>query len=133
MTDDPQDTAEAFDEDKVDEVEDYSGDEFGDALPQYPPDEPLGVDKFGVTPVEEDAGDSLETRARREEPDVGERPWDQLPGLRAEPDAEGNLVGQAIDPNASTEDHEEQAVADLLPGREPGPEAAAMHVDEEPG
>ena len=56
MSDDPQEIAEGLDEDVVDDVDDRDGDEFGEALPQYPPDRPLGVNTVGVTPVEEDAG-----------------------------------------------------------------------------
>ena len=70
MSDDPQDIAEALDADKADEVDDFSGDAFGDALPEYPPERPLGVNTVGVTAVEEDAGESLTERTWREEPDV---------------------------------------------------------------
>ena len=41
---DPQDRAEALDEDVVDIVDDITGDEYGEGLPTYPPDRPLGVD-----------------------------------------------------------------------------------------
>jgi hypothetical protein len=52
---DPQDVAEALDDDKV-------GAEF-------PPEEPLGVDDYGVTEAEQRWDEPLEERVDREEPD----------------------------------------------------------------
>lgn len=125
MTDDPQDRAELLDEDKVDAVDDFSGDEYGDGLPEYPPDQPLGVDTVGVTPVEEDAGESFAERTWREEPDFGEAGGERT--------TDEPSFGQAVEPHAMGEDHEEQAVADYVGGEEDGPEAGAMHIEEEPG
>jgi hypothetical protein len=48
MADDPQDIAEALDDDVVDDNDDYAGEE----VPEFPPDRPLGVDK--VDPVDPD-------------------------------------------------------------------------------
>ena len=119
MSDDPQDTAEAFDEDVADSVDDRSGDEFGDDLPTYPPDRPLGVNQVGVTPVEEDAGESFAERTLREEPDV------LAPG-------DDEVVGQLVDPNATSFDDEEALVADEVSGEALTAEEAAMHVEPEP-
>lgn len=124
MTDE-QDQAEALDEDVIDDVDDYDGDEFGDGLPDYPPDRPLGVETVGVTGVEEDAGESFAERTWREEPDFGE------PGARR---PSGQQIGQIPDPYASVDepilDDEAGAIADELDGDEEGPEAGALHIEE---
>jgi hypothetical protein len=124
MTDDPQDQAEALDEDVVDAVDDRTGDEYGEGLPHYPPDRPVGVHTFGVTAVEEDAGESFAERTLREEPEssldqaaVGDDPFGD--------------VGQLIDPDTMTEDREEQAVADAVPEVEEAAEEAAMRIVED--
>lgn len=121
---DEQDQAESLDEDVIDDVDDYDGEEYGDGLPQYPPDQPLGVASLGVTGVEEDGGESFDERTWREEPDVGE-PGARRPGR--EP------IGQIADPYASADedilDHEARAIADELGGHEDGPEAGALHLE----
>ena len=38
--------------------------------PEYPPDEPLGVDEYGVTAAEEAVQEPLAERVAREEPDL---------------------------------------------------------------
>lgn len=119
MTDDPQDQAETLDEDVVDDVEDRTGDEYGEGLPRYPPDRPLGVNTVGVTAVEEDAGESFAERSLREEPDDA-----------AEAGRDGGSgVGQLVEPNPMSEDREERAVADAVPGGGQGPEESALHVE----
>jgi hypothetical protein len=63
--DDRQDVAEALDSDKIDDRDDYAGD-----LPSvYPPDEPLGVDAYGVTAQQDKIDEPLGERADHEEPD----------------------------------------------------------------
>jgi hypothetical protein len=119
VSDDPQDRAEALDEDVVDDVDDRTGDEFGDDLPSYPPDRPLGVSTVGVTPVEEDAGESFAERSLREEPEDGAP-------------VAGGGVGQLVDPNASTPDEEEELLGEAEPGPVLSAEEAAMHLEEEP-
>jgi hypothetical protein len=89
VNDDEQDVAEAFDEDKTDDGADFRGDAFGDDLPDYPPDRPLGVNTVGVTPIEEDAGESFAERTLRELADELEERWE---------------VGQLVEPDASTLD-----------------------------
>jgi hypothetical protein len=120
VSDDPQDVAEALDEDKADEVDDFAGDVFGDDLPDYPPERPLGVNTVGVTAVEEDAGDSFAERTRRQVPDV-----DDDAVLDTSPD-----VGQLVEPDASTVDAEAQLVADAERGEPLTAEEAAMHIEE---
>ncbi len=122
MSDDPQDIAESLDEDRVDDVDDRTGDEFGEALPEYPPDRPQGVNTVGVTPVEEDAGESFAERTEREEPE---------PTQRSRPSDVARDVGQLVDENATTEDHEEQLIGESEPGTELAPEEQAMHSEEE--
>ena len=114
MTDE-QDVAEALDEDVVDEVDDRSGDAFGEALPGYPPDRPLGVGTVGVTPVEEDAGESFAERTWREEPDEEEVP---------------PQVGQLVDLEATTEDREERALAEEVDAvGDESAEELALHIE----
>ena len=125
MTDDPQDHAEALDEDVVDAVDDRTGDEYGEGLPDYPPDRPLGVNTVGVTAVEEDVGESFAERTLREEPESG------LDDLAAGDNSSGD-VGQLVDPDTMSADREAQAVADAVPEVEEAAEEAAMHIIEEP-
>lgn len=102
MTGDPQDQAEALDEDVVVAADDRSGDVYGDGLQEYPPEQPLGSATVGNTPVEEDAGESFAERDTRyedepndrrvdEEPDpVSDRP--ELRGVGAAPSAEEDAM-----------------------------------------
>ena len=71
---DPKDHAEVFDEDVVDTADDFDGDEYRAGLPEFPPDEPLGVEATGTTPVEEDAGESFAERDAHHRPGSGIRP-----------------------------------------------------------
>jgi hypothetical protein len=120
MSDDPQEVAEALDEDVVDVVDDRTGDEFGEGLPDYPPDRPLGVNTVGVTPVEEDAGESFAERTWREQPEEEDVAGDHDRG-----------VGQLVDNNATSEDHEAELTGESQPGPELGPEERAMHAEED--
>jgi hypothetical protein len=118
MSDDPQDVAESLDEDRIDDDDDYAGDEVGESFPDYPPDRPMGVNSTGVTPVEEDSGESFAERTRHEIPE----------------DARGDVdrgVGQLVDESINGIDDEEQLVADALPATELSAEEAAMHVEPE--
>ena len=122
MNDEPQDVAESLDEEVIEDVDDLTGDEFGEALPDYPPDRPLGVNTVGVTAVEEDAGESFAERTEREEPEFTDR------GRASEA---GRDVGQLVDESATTEDHEEQLVGEAEPATELAPEEQAMHSEED--
>jgi hypothetical protein len=124
MTDDPQDHAEALDEDVIDADDDRSGDEYGEGLPDYPPARPVGVNTVGVTAVEEDAGESFAERTMREEPESG------LDDGATGDDPFGD-VGQLVEPDTMTEDREEHAVADTVPEVEESAEEAAMHMIED--
>ena len=116
---DEQDRAEALDEDVVDDEDDYSGDEVGDDLPDFPPDRPLGVNTVGVTAVEEDAGESFAERTYREEPE----------DARADDRSD---VGQLVDPDStSAEDDEEELLGEAEPGVGLSAEEAAMHIEPE--
>ena len=118
-----QDPAEALDEDKISDVADFSGDQYGDGLSDYPPDRPLG-DSFGVTAFEEDAGESFAQRTLREQPEDhgGEDPESVA----------RDEVGQLVATHDVGNDREAQSIADEVGGQETGPEAAAVRVDEEP-
>jgi hypothetical protein len=120
---DPQDSAEAFDADVIDDDDDYAGDDIGDDLPSFPPDRPLGVNTVGVTAVEEDAGESFAERTLREVPE----------DLTVDDDADLELleVGQLVDPAATSFDDEPELIADAEPGDVLSAEEAAMHI--EPG
>jgi hypothetical protein len=86
---DPQDRAEALDDDKVG--------------PEFPPEEPLGVDDPAVTPTGQWLPESLEERAAREE---------------TEPEASSEAASAA-----------EEQTGDLLPGpEEPAAEVDAVQV-----
>lgn len=100
---DPQDIAERLDEDVVDDIDDTSGDEYGDGLANFPPDAASGAEQ-----------DDRVGRARRT-PD------------RADSDPR-TRVGQLVEPDASTLDAEEQLIGELLPGHGFSAEEAAMHV-----
>jgi hypothetical protein len=116
---DEQDRAEAYDEDVVDDVDDYAGDEVGDGLPDYPPERPLGVNTVGVTAIEEDAGESFAERSLREEPEDG---W---AGRRT------GGVGQLVDPEATSFDDEDELIGEAEPGDALSAEEAAMHIEPE--
>jgi hypothetical protein len=117
VTDDPQEVAESLDEEVVDDVDDTTGDEYGEGLPEYRHDRPLGVEAVGVTAVEEDAGESFAERASH---GVSEF---------LEVDDDSGRVGQLVEPNASTEDDEEELIADEVPGDRLGSEESAMHIE----
>jgi len=121
VSDEPLDQSEALDEDDVegDDDADYSGDDVGDDLRNYPPDRYQGVNTVGVTAVEEDSGESFAERTWREEPE------DYEPPRRSD-------VGQLVDPDDVGElDDEEELVAEEEPGDGLSPEEAAMHLEED--
>jgi hypothetical protein len=80
----------------------------------------MGVNTVGVTPVEEDAGESFAERTWREQPEEQDRSGD----------ADGG-VGQLVDDNATSEDHEAALIGESRPGTELGPEERAMHAEED--
>jgi len=120
---DPQDNAEAYDQDVVDEVIDYAGDDVGDDLRDFPPDRPLGVNTVGVTPVEEDAGESFAERTLREVPEDD--------GLGGALDDDESEVGQLVDPDAASLDDEAELIGEVEPGDVLTAEEAAMHIEPE--
>jgi len=115
---DPQDQAEAYDEDVVDDADDRTGDEVGDGLPDFPPERPLGVGTVGVTALEEDAGDSFAERSLREVPEDG-------------PVGDEGGIGQLADPDAATLDEEAELLGEVEPGAVLSAEEAAMHIEPE--
>jgi hypothetical protein len=117
MSDDPQELAESLDEDVVDDVDDTTGDEYGEGLPEYRHERPLGADAAGVTAVEEDAGESFAERTAHEVP--------EHPSV----DRGRGHVGQLVEPNASTLDDEAELIADEVSGEHLSAEESAMHVE----
>jgi len=76
----------------------------------YPPDEPLGVEEYGLTPQEERIQEPIAERVEREEPDFDERPEGSLAG---EPD----LVGRLVAPDEGVHvDDEAAAIATAVDG-----------------
>ncbi len=126
MSDDSQDQAEALDADKIDDDADPTGDDVGEGFPDFPPDRPLGVNTVGVTPVEEDAGESFAERTMREVPDPAAEQFDD------EAENEDDVAGQLVEPDASTLDHEAQEFAEEEePTAELAPEEQAMHIEDD--
>jgi hypothetical protein len=116
---DDQDEAEALDADTTDSLED-------DYPLDYPPEQPLGVEEYGLTGAEEEAGESERLRSARELPEVDglDLPEDDLDadadelvtGLSASDDlADGELLGELIDVEL-----------------DPSAEESAMHIVDEP-
>ncbi|AZM87150.1 MULTISPECIES: DUF5709 domain-containing protein [Streptomyces] len=58
-----------------------------------PPEKPLGVDKYGTTAEEQQAGESLDQRLSQEVPDVAELGGDGLGDL---PGGEGELIDDEV-------------------------------------
>src|SRR3954467_3416178 len=82
MAIDEQDRAEELDDDKLE----------GD----FPPDQPLGVDTYGVTPAEERVVEPIAEALAREVPDdlprVLDREADDIVGTERVPDEERDIV-----------------------------------------
>ena len=134
MTDarDDQDISEALDDDK---------------LPgEFPPDEPLGVDEYGVTAAEELVDEPLEERVRREvpegagaeergvgalvEPDAGGRSDDETDAV-ASAVGNGEALDQLDDADISSGDSTLRDVATERVADVPA-EEAAMHLTDPP-
>ena len=114
---DPQDVAEALDEDeRSDDVDDPEG------LLEYPPERPLGVEEYGTTAGEERVDEPLRARVAREEPERGMHTDTTLVGRLTQPGDE--------DPFAV--DDEAAAVADAFAEPDLSAEEAAMHLTTPP-
>jgi hypothetical protein len=104
------------DVDEIDEVDDEQG--VAEALDdeelsgEYPPEQPLGVDEEGVTPLEQLGGESVSERYERTEPEIWERE-------RAEPPESGPQIEG--EPEPGTVDDEKDLVAPPFPEEDPGP------------
>ncbi len=106
---DPQDMAEQLDTDKVGEHDDP------DIEPDYPADELMGADEYGITAAEERVDEPLDEREDRELPDP----------LAAELDAEVALEDSERDPTSLEADLDrverqlDEDVQDLVDAQEP--------------
>lgn len=108
MSDDPQDQAEALDEDVVDSADDTGGDAYGDALADYPPEElQLPLEALDEVP-ELDAADEPELIV------------DDAP------------IGQLVDTDVNGLDEEARLIGEVQPGEPLDPETAALHLEPEP-
>ncbi|MGZ4703496.1 MAG: hypothetical protein ACXWCM_01395 [Acidimicrobiales bacterium] len=118
---DEQDEAEALDAEMTDSLED-------DYPVDFPPDQSIGVEEYGLTQAEEETGESDFLRSARELPEVDQLDrFDDLDRFEGEVDervggisvtddeTDGELLGEVVDdePDASEEE-------------------AAMHIVEEP-
>jgi hypothetical protein len=91
-----------------------------------PADRPVPVDRFGLTPAEEEQGESLDQRLAEEVPD----PALQVP-VPPDPGMPGEPVGRLVAPDEGAHDDEESAeVASDAGSAGGGPtaEEAAMHT-----
>ena len=121
MTDarDDQDIAEALDDDQL------AGD--------FPPEKPMGVDAYGVTPGEERWDEPLDERVRREVPEGGEAD-DRGIGALVDPD-EGGGPDTERDAVAELADRErDETLGDVATELEapPSAEESAMHLTTPP-
>lgn len=134
QTYDQQDTSEALDEDVlVDEGTGGTGDPVGDLL--YPPERPLGVDQYGTTPAEEQTGEPLDERARRDLPDRSTE-WNRS---EADQDVDEWPIGRLVEPGADDDgldliDIEAEAIASRadIDERDLSAEEAAVHLTADP-
>jgi hypothetical protein len=106
---DPQDEAEALDDDRTDG--------------EYPPERPLGVDAYGTTGAEERWDEPLAERVSREEPDDDSRASTDFP---VDPEVGALDEGDLLTGDATTRD---VALEREAP---PPAEEEAMHIEEAP-
>ena len=106
---DPQDRAEALDDDKISPT-DRPVEEL-----DYPPEEPMAVEDYGTTAVEEQVDEPLEERIAREVPDGA--PVDEPVGRLVEPGED----------EIGAPDEEADAVARLADDGDLSAEEAAVH------
>lgn len=110
-TDEPQDAAEALDGDKVADDEVFQDDD----IVVTPPDEPMAVEEYGVTPAEEIFDEPLAERVAREVPD-------------RQPVTDGEEVGRLVEPDEGARtDVEDETLATAAGERELSAEEAAVH------
>jgi hypothetical protein len=137
MSDDPQDMAEALDSDKLGTPDDP------DVEPEFPPDELLGADDYGLTAAEERVDEPLEERADRESPDPLERELDrvdegdrsdvetELNELELELDEDTLAAIDRIEPLVPGDDLVDEETTDVGRLVEPGVDEDVLGVDDE--
>lgn len=103
MSDDPQDQAEALDEDVVGGDDDLTGDDFGDGFAEFPPESM-----------------QLPLEALDELPD--DAPLPDVP-------ARSGSIGQLVDTDVNGLDDEARLIGEMLPGDPLDPETAALHIE----
>lgn len=126
--DDPQDRAEALDDDRLSD--------------EYPPEDPLGVEEYGTTAAEERYGEPLEERVLREEP-PGDGGHDDDPPVLVDldtvegPGDEGRAVAGSVEDDPGALDVDDPTAGDPslrdVATERTGPvpaEEAAVHVSD---
>jgi hypothetical protein len=95
VSDDPQDTAEQFDEDLLggDELADGNVVTSDEAVIEVPPDRPVGIPFADADVTDESVSD----RADREEPEVWERPLRYDTDLEESAYVEGDAADERLD------------------------------------
>jgi hypothetical protein len=129
MSGDSQDRAEALDTDKLPTDSDDI-----DAEPEYPLDELLGADEFGVRPAEERFGEPIDERVERELPDplvisLDDSEGDMEPSDEDLAAVEASLEEDTLDLTDVDVSELEQAAPDL--GDEDDPVGVLVDTDSE--
>lgn len=114
----------------------------GDAQEEIavPGERPVAVDDFGTTLEEERAGEPLDARLRREEPDLLERaattPADESPQAdQPYPEARDERVGRIVESDEGARSDDEPDAVAVEVGTDLGgfsAEERAMHVEPDP-
>ncbi len=132
---DPQDRAEALDSDKlaVDDLQDME-----DIEPNYPLDQLVGADEYGITAAEERFDEPLDERVERESADPLvaelERERDEA---ASDGDGGEDQVGRIFEPGTDDDvtefiDREGDSVGGAVPADDLSAEEAAMHPTDDP-
>ncbi len=125
---DPQDQAEALDDDRLND--------------EFPPEQPLGAEEYGVTAAEERYDEPLEERILREEPEVrATHGIPEDPPVLVDPDSvdgmpeDGSAVTRSVDDEVGAIDEDDPmggdpTLRDVVTEREAplAAEEAAIHI-----
>lgn len=117
-TRDPQDVAESLDPEVLPDYDDPEG------TLEYPPDRPMGVEEYGITPAQERVDEPLAERVAREVPESS--------GSRRGQRGVGRLAAPGDD-DPTFDDDEAEAIADYTEdAADLSAEEDAVHVIDEP-
>ncbi len=132
---DPQDLAEALDDDKVTDRDDRDG--WVESGTEYPPDRPMGVNAYGITAQEDKIDEPLDERVAHEQPDPLVEELDRAADFADRDDNDyddvlGQEVGKLVGEDGWGDDEAEavgQAVGDE---DDLSAEESAVHVTADP-